>query len=75
MAALGAATEAAAAEAEVEYVDVLAASEGHDICAGEAVGQRRRRHHRRASTMHPFAEEQQAVADLLVEALRGLTRS
>lgn len=70
MMALGAATEAAAAEAEVEYVDVLAASEGHDICAGEeawvnGVGGPTDR----AIEMHPFGEEQQAVAELLVEAL------
>jgi len=70
MVALGAATEKAAADAGAAYVDVLAASEGHDICAGEdawvngvggpvdgAMG------------MHPFGAEQQAVADLVVEAL------
>jgi lysophospholipase L1-like esterase len=69
--ALGAATEAAAEAAEVDYVDMLAASEGHDICAGEdawvnGVGGPTDQ----AAGMHPFAEEQQAVADLLAEALR-----
>lgn len=67
---LGAATEAAAAEANVAYVDVLAASEGHDICAGKdawvsGIGGSTDR----AAPLHPFAEEQQAVADLVVEAL------
>ena len=70
MIALGAATEAAAAEADVAYVDVLAASEGHDVCAGEeawvnGVGGPTDR----AMEMHPLGEEQQAVADLLVETL------
>jgi lysophospholipase L1-like esterase len=70
MADLGAATEAAAAEAEVEYVDVLAASEGHDICAGEDAWVSGVVPTGRAATMHPFAEEQRAVADLVVEALK-----
>ena len=70
MAALGAAAARAAAETEVAYVDVLAASEGHDICAGadawvNGVGGPTDQ----AMAMHPFAAEQQAVADLVVEAL------
>jgi lysophospholipase L1-like esterase len=70
LSALGAATEAAAAEAKVDYVDVLAASEGHDICAGadawvNGVGGTSSG----AMAMHPFAAEQRAVADLVVEAL------
>jgi lysophospholipase L1-like esterase len=70
MVTLGAATEAAAAAAEVAYVDVLAASKGHDVCAGEdawvnGVGGPTDR----AIGMHPFGEEQEAVAALVVEAL------
>lgn len=70
MVALGAATEKAAADAGVAYVDVLAASEGHDICAGEeawvnGVGGPTDG----AMGMHPFGAEQEAVADLVVEAL------
>ncbi|MBJ7358548.1 SGNH/GDSL hydrolase family protein [Nocardioides sp.] len=70
--ALGAATESAAAQAGVRYVDMLAASEGHDICAGEdawvnGVGGSTDE----ATGMHPFAAEQEAVAALVVEALEG----
>jgi hypothetical protein len=76
MVALGAATERAAADAGVLYADVLAASEGHDICAGDAawvsgiVGDP----DRPASPLHPFAEEQEAVADLVVDLVRDLVR-
>ena len=71
MIALGTATESAAEEAEVGYADVLAASEGHDICAGaEAwVNGIANDDGRAGMGMHPFAEEQAAVADLVVEAL------
>jgi lysophospholipase L1-like esterase len=70
--ALGAATESAAAEAGVPYVDLLAPSEGHDICASadawvNGVGGRTDE----ATGMHPFAAEQEAVAELVVEALAG----
>ena len=70
--ALGAATAKAAADAGVAYADVLAESEGHDVCAGtdawvngiaNDIG-------RAAAPLHPFAEEQVAVAGLVVEALR-----
>jgi hypothetical protein len=70
MEGLGAATEAAAAEADVHYVDVLEASEGHDICAGDDAWVSGVVDTGRAATMHPFAEEQKAVAELVVEALR-----
>jgi lysophospholipase L1-like esterase len=68
--ALGEATERAAAEAGVAYVDLLAASEGHDICAGEdawvnGVGGSTDE----ATGMHPFGEEQAAVAALVAQAL------
>jgi lysophospholipase L1-like esterase len=70
---LGAATEGAAADADVPYVDLLAASEGHDICAGEdawvnGVGGSTDE----AMGMHPFGREQEAVAELVVEALGDL---
>jgi hypothetical protein len=73
MTALGAAGERAAAAAGVAYVDVLTASEGHDICAGadawvNGVGGSTDE----AMAMHPFAAEQRAVADLVVEALAGI---
>ena len=71
--ALGAATEQAAEDAGAEYADVLAASEGHDICAGDDawVNGNSEDPGRPASPMHPFAEEQEAVADLVVAALEG----
>ena len=68
---LGQATAQAAADAKTKYVDLLAASEGHDVCAGDeawisgAVSDPERP----GVAMHPFAEEQEAVADLVVEAL------
>lgn len=74
---LGAATERAARDAEVRYVDVLAASAGHDVCAGpdawvngiaNSIG-------RNAAPLHPFAEEQAAVADLVVAALEDRNTS
>lgn len=69
--ALGDAMKAAAAAAEVDYVDVLAASKGHDICAGEdawvnGVGGPTDE----AAGMHPFVEEQRAVADMLAEIVQ-----
>ncbi len=69
--ALGEATATAAADAGTEYADVLAASKGHDVCAGPAawvngiansVG-------RAAAPLHPFAEGQVVVADLVLAAL------
>lgn len=68
---LGAATERAARRAGVRYADVLAASEGHDVCAGEDawVNGIANSEGRAAAPLHPFAEEQAAVADLVVAAL------
>jgi lysophospholipase L1-like esterase len=61
--------EAAAADAGVDYVDVFAATEGHDLCSDEpwiADGSARPPE---AAPYHPLAAEQQVVADLLVELL------
>jgi hypothetical protein len=69
MTALGAATRSAASEAGVSYVDVLAASDGHDICAGADAWVNGVGGSDQAMAMHPFAAEQRAVADLVVEAL------
>ncbi len=54
----------AAAEAGAEYVDVWSATEGHDIC-GEDPWIAGVKPVRNATAYHPYAEEQQAVADLL----------
>lgn len=58
----------AARAAEAEFVDVFAATEGHDMCAAdpwiagtEPVAD--------AAPFHPYPEEQQAVADLILERL------
>ncbi len=68
---LGAATKKAAEDAGVRYADVLAASEGHDVCAGADawVNGIANDEGRAAAPLHPFAEEQAAVADLVVAQL------
>ena len=68
---LGAATEEAAKETGVRYADVLAASAGHDVCAGADawVNGIANSDGRSAAPLHPFAEEQAAVAELVVDLL------
>ena len=65
-------SEAAADDARREYVDVWAPSAGHDICAGTTPGSTAS-HVRRPAALayHPFAVEQQAVADLRAGAVPG----
>ena len=64
--ALGAAAE----RGQARFVDVLAASDGHDVCAGaEAWVNGSTTDLARAIAFHPFAGEQKAVADLVVDAL------
>lgn len=60
----------AAARADVAYVDVFAATEGHDICADDPwiAGETPTKP---ATPYHPYAEEQQAAADLIVEKITG----
>lgn len=53
------------------YVDVWTASEGHDICSDDPWVNGSVTDQRKAAAYHPFAAEQAAVADLVVEALRG----
>ena len=63
--------EEAADEAGVTFVDVLGPSEGHDICAGEdawVLGNADRPG--AGVAYHPLVVEQQAVADLVVDAVR-----
>jgi lysophospholipase L1-like esterase len=46
------------------FVDMYAASDGHDVCAGRAAWVNGvRTDTNRAASLHPFAQEQQAVAD------------
>lgn len=67
--ALADALRTAARATGATYVDVWAASQGHDICSddpwinGAVRGQP-------AAEYHPFAQEQEAVADLVVQAIR-----
>jgi len=52
------------------YVDVWAASQGHDICSEDPWVNGAVTDQQRAAAYHPFAEEQAAVADLVVDAFR-----
>jgi lysophospholipase L1-like esterase len=60
----------AADSAGVTYVDVLGASEGHDICAGDQAWVNGGTSLPGVATgYHPFARGQQAVADLVLDAV------
>lgn len=52
------------------YVDVWTASRGHDICSDDPWVNGSVTDQKRALNYHPFAEEQQAVAELVVDAAR-----
>jgi lysophospholipase L1-like esterase len=52
------------------YVDVWAASQGHDICSDDPWINGAVTDQKRAAAYHPFAAEQVAVADLVVDAFR-----
>jgi hypothetical protein len=70
--ALNAALKKAAEANDATYVDVEAASAGHDICAGDqAWVNGSQTDLTRAIAFHPFAAEQQAVAELVGQALQG----
>jgi hypothetical protein len=63
------AMRAAARAAGVGYVDVYAASRGHDICAPVPWVNGVHTDPDRAAAMHPFAVEQRAVARMVVARL------
>ena len=63
------AVQAAAAEADVEFVDLWAPSAGHDICAEEPWINGRTTSPAVALAYHPLAIEQREVADLVLEQL------
>jgi hypothetical protein len=67
---LNGAVRAGAADGRAEYVDVSTPSEGHDICAADPWINGRVTSAQRALAYHPLAAEQQAVADLVLTALR-----
>lgn len=62
---------AAAKASGVQFIDVYAASEGHDICSDDPWVNGKDTDPAAALAFHPFAEEQQAVADLIVKAIKG----
>jgi lysophospholipase L1-like esterase len=63
------AQQRAAAQANVDYVDVFTASRRHDICAPDPWIAGLHPTRTDASPLHPFPEEQQLVADLLIDVL------
>ena len=67
--ALNDALARAARRTGVEFVDMYAASEGHDVCSDEAWVNGRTTVQGEALAYHPFAEGMEAVADEVVEAL------
>jgi lysophospholipase L1-like esterase len=69
MGALNDALERAARRTDAIFVDMHAASEGHDVCSEEPWVNGRRTVQGEALSYHPFAEGMEAVADELVEAL------
>jgi len=60
----------AAAVTRSTYVDVWGPSQGHDICADDPWINGQYTDQTRAQNFHPFAEEQEAVAGLVLDALR-----
>jgi lysophospholipase L1-like esterase len=70
LSALDAALEKAAAKGRAIYIDMEKASRGHDVCAGaDAWINGVNTDIARALAFHPFAAEQQAVADLILAKL------
>ena len=67
--ALDAALQRAARRTSTTYVDMYAASEGHDICSDDPWVNGQKTIQGKALAYHPFAEEQRAVADLVLEKL------
>lgn len=69
--ALAKATEGAADRTGIEYIDLLSASDGHDMCAGDEAWLTGVTTGPDDETvpMHPKPEEQEAVAELVVAAL------
>ena len=70
MAAMVEAQRSAAERAGVEFVDVYAATRGHDICADDPWIQGKENDRRKAMAFHPFAKEQEVAAGLIVTLLR-----
>lgn len=69
--ALNAMLRTAAGATGSTYVDVAAASKGHGVCSDDPWINGAVNDQQRAAPYHPFAEEQQAVAKLVVEAAKS----
>lgn len=69
--ALSDAVLAAADEAGVASVNVYAASRGHDVCSDDPWVNGVQTDPDAALALHPFAAEQQAVADLILDQLQA----
>jgi hypothetical protein len=61
----------AARATDSTYVDVWSASRGHDICSDDPWINGSVDDEQAAARYHPFANEQSAVADLVVRAIRS----
>ncbi|GAA1520325.1 SGNH/GDSL hydrolase family protein [Kribbella lupini] len=69
---LNTAIQSAAKQGGAKYLDVFKPSEGHDVCAKEKAWlQGQEVDLMKAASFHPRAEEQTAVADLLVKLVSG----
>lgn len=68
---LAAAVAQGGVKAGAEYVDLVAASQGHDICSEQPWVAGIRGDPRRAMGLHPYPAEQRAVADLVVGLVEG----
>jgi lysophospholipase L1-like esterase len=64
----------AAAATGSAYVDVWAASKGHDICSADPWFNGSVDNEQQAARYHPFANEQAAVADLVLRKVRAPAR-
>ena len=67
--AVNAVMRATARRADVTYIDVLAASQGHDVCAGDDSWVQGSGPSGRSMIYHPYANEQRAIAARVVDAL------
>jgi lysophospholipase L1-like esterase len=52
------------------YIDVLSASDGHDVCAGSAAWVLGKASSSRATEFHPFGNEQRAIAAMVQGAIQ-----
>lgn len=68
--ALDDAVRAAAAAGDVDFVDVWKPSRGHDVCSDDPWINGKDTDFTAALSYHPFAVQQEAVADLLAKRLR-----